>query len=100
MTDAPANAGVISPAFLESVQVHTDDSHGWVTLGTNAGIYNLLVLTNGVDALIANGDVPSRRVSDMRLILGPNNNVIVNGQTYPLQTPSAMETGLKLKVIT
>lgn len=99
MTDAPGNFDAVN-IDVASVQVHTDDSHGWIMLNTNAGIYNLLDLTNGVDVLIANGDVPSGRVSDIRLILGSNNSVIVNGQSYPLQTPSAMESGLKLKLNT
>jgi len=37
-------------------------------------------------------------VEQIRLILGSNNTVVVNGVTYPLSTPSAEQSGLKLQV--
>src|SRR5690606_25455763 len=62
------------------------------------GIYNLLDFQNGLDTLIASGDVPAGKVSQIRLILGPNNEVVVNGVPEPLKTPSAQQSGLKLQV--
>jgi hypothetical protein len=37
-------------------------------------------------------------ISQIRLILGPNNSVVVDGVSYPLSTPSAQQSGLKLQV--
>ena len=34
----------------------------------------------------------------MRLILGNNNSVVINGQSYPLATPSSMQSGLKFNI--
>ncbi|UEQ75212.1 DUF4382 domain-containing protein [Chryseobacterium arthrosphaerae] len=31
----------------------------------------------------------------MRMVLGPNNSIVVNGVSYPLQIPSAQQSGLK-----
>ncbi len=32
----------------------------------------------------------------MRMVLGPNNSIVVNGVSYPLQIPSAQQSGLKV----
>jgi hypothetical protein len=37
-------------------------------------------------------------IQQIRLILGPNNSVIVDSVSYPLSTPSADQSGLKLQV--
>jgi len=37
-------------------------------------------------------------VQQIRLILGPNNSIVLNGVTYPLSTPSADQSGLKILV--
>jgi hypothetical protein len=96
MTDAPGfyNAVLID---LQSVEV-TGDGGSTVVLNTNAGIYNLLDFSNGLNTLIATGDLEAGIVSQIRLILGPNNTVVVDGIIYPLSTPSAMQSGLKLQI--
>jgi len=40
----------------------------------------------------------SGRIEQIRLILGPNNYVIINGQSYKLETPSAEQSGLKINL--
>lgn len=96
MTDAPVaydqvNVDVVGVEFKIN-------SGATVNLNVNAGVYNLLDFANGVDTLIASADVPSGELSQVRLILGPNNSVVVDGQPHPLATPSAMQSGLKLNV--
>ena len=75
-----------------------DDSAGWVSLPTNAGIYNLLGLQNGVDTLIAQGTVPMGTLKEIRFVLGDSNSIVVNGQSHPLTIPSGSSSGLKIKV--
>jgi hypothetical protein len=96
MTDAPAvyDAVLID---LQRVEV-TGDGGGDIVLNTNADIYNLLDLTNGVNTLIATADMEPGTISQIRLILGPNNSVVVDGVSHPLSTPSAEQSGLKLQV--
>jgi hypothetical protein len=36
----------------------------------------------------------------MRLTLGSNNSVVIGGQSYPLKTPSAQQSGLKFNIHT
>ena len=34
----------------------------------------------------------------LRLVLGNNNNIVVDGETHPLTIPSGAQSGLKIKV--
>ena len=96
MTDATVVYNAVN-IDLQSVEVKTN-SGVTVMLNVNPGIYNLLDFANGVDTLIASAILPTSTVSQVRLILGTNNSVVENGITYPLNTPSAQESGLKLQV--
>jgi hypothetical protein len=96
MTDAPANYEAVM-VDVKGVEV-TGNGGSAVTLNTTAKVYNLLELSNGVNAMIATGDLNAGSVSQIRLILGTNNSVKVAGVVYPLTTPSAMQSGLKLQV--
>lgn len=96
MTDAPAAYNAVY-VDVQEVRAHSDVS-GWVTLTTNPGVYNLLDLNNGIDTLIASGNLPVGKVSQIRLILGTNNSIVKDGISYPLSTPSAQQSGLKLNV--
>jgi len=96
MTDAPANYDAVR-IDVQGVEV-TGNGGSVVMLNTTAKVYNLLELSNGVNALIATGDLNAGTVSQIRLILGTNNTVTVGGVVYPLSTPSAEQSGLKLQV--
>lgn len=96
MTDEP---GPYEKVNIDLIAVEVKGSaEQTVTLNTTAGIYNLLDLTNGVNKLIATSTLSDSKVSQIRLILGPNNTVVVGGITYPLSTPSAEQSGLKLLI--
>ena len=62
------------------------------------GIYDILRLRNGIDTLLLNADIAPGTISQIRLILGPNNSLVADGNVYPLNTPSAQESGLKLNL--
>lgn len=96
MTDAPADFEAVI-VDVQGVEIK-GDGETVVLLNTSAGLYNLLELSNGVNTLIATGDLDAGKVSQIRLILGTNNTVKVGGVVYPLSTPSAMQSGLKLQV--
>jgi hypothetical protein len=55
-------------------------------------------LVNDNDTLLGDAELNAGRIEQIRLILGPNNYVKVDGQTIPLQTPSAQQSGLKLNI--
>jgi hypothetical protein len=95
MTDAP---GPYSEVNIDLKAVEVTGPNNNVMLNVNAGVYNLLDFANGIDTLIATGSLNAGTVSQVRLILGANNTVKVNGTLYPLKTPSAQQSGLKLQV--
>lgn len=97
MTDDPADIYDSVIVDVQSVEIKNDGG-ATIMLNANPGLYNLLDYANGNDTLIASADVPSVTVSQIRLILGPNNYVVVGGIRYPLKTPSAQQSGLKLNV--
>ena len=96
MTDAPGpyNAVYID---LQGMEVTGIDGKV-VVMNVHTGIYNLLNFSNGIDTLIASGSLQVAIVQQIRLILGPNNSVVVDSVSYPLSTPSADQSGLKLQV--
>lgn len=96
MTDAP---GPYSSVFvdIQGVEITGNDGKA-VLLNVHSGIYNLLDFSNGVDTLISSGNLEVAKVEQIRLILGVNNSVVISGVAYPLSTPSADQTGLKLQV--
>jgi hypothetical protein len=98
LTDAPAAYDKVNVDIREVRVNFRDDSTGWVTLATNAKVYDLLKLQNGVDTLLATGTVQTGIVKEIRLVLGPNNTIVVGGVSYPLTIPSGEESGLKIKV--
>jgi hypothetical protein len=104
LTDAPGNYSEVNIDIQEvriNVSDSPDDENGWIKLHSlRAGVYNLLKLTNGLDTLLADIDLPAGKVSQIRLILGKNNSIRLKGQNTrkPLETPSAMQSGLKVKI--
>lgn len=103
MTDAPGDYKAVY-VDVEDVMIKSDAStgdEGWVSLdGVEAGRYDLLSLTGGVTQLLATAEVEPGMLGQIRLVLGSDNTIVLNGTTeeIPLSTPSAQQSGLKLQV--
>ena len=98
LTDAPAAYDEVN-VDIKEVQVNlSDDSTGWVTLNTNAKVYDLLTLQNNVQAVLASGTVPTGMVKKIRFVLGTNNTIVDSTGSYPLTIPSGSESGLKIDI--
>lgn len=100
LTDDPANYDQVV-IDVRDVQINysTDTANGWKSLSqVNAKPYDILRLVNDKDTILGQTDLDSGRIQQIRLILGPNNYVKVNGQTYTLETPSAQQSGLKINL--
>lgn len=59
---------------------------------------DLLTLQNNITTVIAKDTVPSGKVKEVRIILGDGNYIVSGGTRYDLATPSAEESGLKIKI--
>jgi hypothetical protein len=100
VTDAPGDYEQVN-VDIQGVDIHangSDNGKGWRSLNVHQGVYHLLELTNGVDTLLAELEIPAGKVSQIRLILGNNNSIKVNGQVHDLAVPSGQQSGLKLQV--
>jgi len=99
LTDAPAGYQQVN-VDIQQVQVHLVPASGngqWISLPTQSGVYDLLALQNGIDTSIVNTtQLPTGKITQMRLILGTNNSVMDNNVVYPLVVPSGSETGIKI----
>lgn len=99
LTDDPADYDEVN-IDVRDVQVNPDnDDEGWISLeGVQPDIYNLLELTNGIDAILADSELPAGRLTQLRLILGGNNTVVIGNRTEDLKTPSGQQSGLKVNI--
>ncbi len=97
MVDAPGDYQEINVEVTQ-VRIHHDQL-GWINLPTIQGIYDLLTLQNDISALLVHGgQIPAGHINQLRLILGSNNTVLVDDVIHPLSTPSAQQSGLKIKL--
>lgn len=97
LTDDPATYDEVW-VDIRSIEIHSDIG-GWEAYDLlHPGVYNLLDFSNGLDTLIADLVLPAGRASQMRLILGDDNTVVVDGTPYDLATPSAQQSGLKFNI--
>jgi hypothetical protein len=100
LTDAPGDFEEVNVEIL-GVEVHRSDEDsesGWQALAVEGGVYNLLELTNGLDTLLGSIEIPSGKISQVRLKLGNDNTIKVGGESFDLATPSGQQSGLKLQV--
>jgi hypothetical protein len=72
---------------IQSVQVKasTDASENdWQTVNIGRkGVYNLLDFKNGLDTVLGTVQLPAGHISQLRMVLGPNNSVVINGYRIP-----------------
>lgn len=97
LTDGPGNYDAVL-IDVQQIEIYSDAGGSITVPLAHPGIYNLLDFRNGADTLLCRAQLPAGNISQMRLILGSNNSVIVDGVTYPLSTPSAQQSGLKLNI--
>ncbi|MDR6299663.1 DUF4382 domain-containing protein [Mesonia maritima] len=101
MVDAPGDYDEVN-IDVEDIVIKYSGEENEVAFGeVNAGIYDLLELTGGASVVLTDEEeIPAGNVSQIRLILGDDNTIVVDGETFPLSTPSAQQSGLKLNLNT
>lgn len=106
LTDAPADYEEINidiqglrihytPPGSDTVEVGEGDGE-WIELPVEPAQINLLEFTNGVDTLLSSADLDPGLYQELRLILGENNTVVVDGEVNELQVPSGQQSGFKV----
>jgi hypothetical protein len=78
---------------------HHHDSFGfWDTLAINPGVYNILKLRNGIDTLLASGNIPIGKIRKIRITLGTNNSIVVGGVSHSLTLLNGSNNYVYLKI--
>lgn len=117
MTDAPAAYDEVN-IEVKQVLVHKDDDEdfddaesdstddgddddelrdeGWKVIYDGSMVINLLDYQNGKTLELGEAEVEAGTYEQIRLILGTNNTVVVNGETHDLKVPSGQQSGYKI----
>jgi hypothetical protein len=98
LTDNPAAYDSVNIQIVGMEVKLSKDSESWIPINVNDSTYNLLELQNGITKVLAQDTIPTGVLREVRFILGNDSYVVVNGTYYPLETPSAEESGLKVKI--
>ena len=100
LTDDPGDYEAVF-IDVEDIKINYSDdpNDGWLSLAdVNRGEYDLLKLVNDDDTILADAEVGPGTISQIRLVLGEDNFVQIDGQKIKLETPSAQQSGLKLNI--
>jgi hypothetical protein len=76
------------------------EDSSWIEIPYEEGsrYVNLLNLTGENSQLLGSKDFPAGEIKELRLVLGDDNYVVNDGKRTDLKTPSAQQSGLKIKV--
>lgn len=95
ITDAPAQFDALY-IDVQGVEVHTQGG-AWVTYSSNLGVINILDYVNGNATVIAEGEISADATIDqIRLVLGSQNSVVVNGASYSLNNSASLQQQLTI----
>lgn len=98
LTDSPGDYEEVN-IDIQDVQINSGTGNsGWMSLNVEKGVYDIRQLTNGIDTLLGSIELPSGKISQIRLVLGTNNSIKVDGVEHDINTPSAQQSGLKLNL--
>jgi len=107
LTDAPGDFDAVF-IDVQHVRVHRSEdlepdngeakNDGWTTINDEPVRVDLLELRNGNTIQLGDEELDAGNYNQIRLVLGPDNTVVIDGESFPLKTPSAQQSGLKLQI--
>jgi hypothetical protein len=104
LTDFPLGDKTVNAinVTIKRVEIHRDGFE-WETIvsyenadGSGGKGFELLALTGGVMAVLGERELPEGLYTQIRMVLGDDNTIVVDGVETSLSTPSAEQTGIKL----
>lgn len=113
LTDAPANYEEVNIEITQVLVNRDEDAedpendgeedineeeNGWYSIMDDSITVNLLDYQNGATLDLGETELETGRYNQIRLMLGENNTVVIDGETFALTTPSAQQSGYKLNV--
>lgn len=106
LVDAPGDYLEVNVEIMDVQYNNSEDEAGWRSLGKESDYpinVDLTDLTAGNSLILADTIIPSGMMKQIRLVLSDNNNLVYEDeegieQETHLDTPSAQQSGLKLKL--
>ena len=105
MVDAPGDYTQVNVEITDIQYNTTDSEDGWQSFTPASGYpinVDLTELIAGNSLLLTDQIMPAGMLKQIRLVLSDNNTLMIDGEAEPvhLDTPSAMQSGLKLNLNT
>jgi len=105
LVDSPGDYEEVNVEIIDVLYNSSEDEGGWTSIapdGFTPIIVDLTELIGGNDLLLSDVIIPSGMLQQIRLVLSDNNTLVIEGEAGPtdLDTPSAQQSGLKLKLNT
>ncbi|MDN3641687.1 DUF4382 domain-containing protein [Lutimonas halocynthiae] len=105
LVDAPGDYQEVNVEIIDVLYNSTEDEGGWTSLTPEDFTpieVDLTELIAGNELLLSDVIIPSGMLKQIRLVLGDNNTLVIEGEAevIDLDTPSAQQSGLKLKINT
>ncbi|OYX27907.1 MAG: hypothetical protein B7Z06_03050 [Flavobacteriales bacterium 32-35-8] len=106
LVDSPGDFKAVNVEVVDvmiKMNDDSDDESGWISLEAQNETVNLLDFTGGVSkVLVDRFPIPAGTLTQMRLVLGNGNTIVIENdqavdEEFDLKTPSAQQSGLKLK---
>ncbi|PKQ45013.1 DUF4382 domain-containing protein [Confluentibacter flavum] len=106
LVDSPGDFKAVNVEVVDvmiKMDDDSDDESGWISLEAQNETVNLLDFTGGVSkVLVDRFPIPTGTLKQMRLVLGDGNTIVIENdqaidEEFDLKTPSAQQSGLKLK---
>ena len=98
LQDAPAASFEKIKVELKAIEIYSDVDGAWVTLTVNNTVYDLLTLDSIHPAYLGKMTIRGGTISQIRLVIGTQNSVIVGGIEHPLLLDPADLDKLKISI--
>ena len=79
------------------VEVNTEE-RGWEVINDSPQVLDLIELKSNAHFVLSDRRLEPGTYTQLRLILGENNSLIVNGESAEIKIPSAQKSGLKINL--
>ena len=105
LVDAPGDYEEVNIEIIDVLINSPENVGDWTSITPDDFtpiIVDLTELIGGAELLLADVIIPSGMLKEVRLVLGDNNTLVIEGKSDPvhLDTPSAQQSGLKIKINT
>ena len=105
LVDIPGDYEEVNIEIIDIQYNSSDEEGGWTSFSPENGYpiqVDLTELIAGNNLLLTDEIISSGKLDQIRLVLSDNNSIVIEGEAEPihLDTPSAEQSGLKLKLDT